>query len=662
MPNEPENNMDKLLKTYAQKRREEAAGPFEMHGATRNLLQSEVARTIPHQTAQRQGWRKLFSGFWPGLAWGGSMVAVLGLASLVWFEKDQELARNTEEIGRTVPSQQTPSVKAEISEVAPKSSSGDLSTLSSESRSEKKTDAYNYATPIERSRAVSPASEPMTSAAPAAQPELNRRGAFGGGRGGAANRPGQTPRSGDRGASVAQGVAADETRLGFAETASQPKPDVSISKPESPVLRSEGVSQRVEEKEVNEALAKAKSAAPTLALQPADMKTLSETTGQLALKDNVQVMKREKDLATVSAAADVKQESLSRLGLTLAATADRDAADRVMKSADSPSQALPQEPAGPRATALEANLSTRGLTVAAPPNSLAASKGAVPVPSASSGLDAFSRSPAINIETNTESLPVLARAIPQDSLVLADESTRAWVFYKTQAVSVPEGDSNAARLYFTQENSRARFRQNFNSPPYPNILTSFQVQRNGDNLSIVDADGSVYEGQMETSNAEAVNRPADKLGKQLALQPSRRAVAQKPAPVLLSVSAPTNDLSGAERDQNLPFRATGTNRSLNQKVVFTGNFLPGSNALLNVRAQAEGFNYGTRAMAGSQTTRADRAAQRAPGLPGGMSAPNTNAPLQQLGESQIMQWGRIEGKASVGGKNEYRIEAIRVGP
>ena len=47
MPSEPENKIEELLKAYAKKRQEEAGAPFEMHPATRKLLQGEVARRQP---------------------------------------------------------------------------------------------------------------------------------------------------------------------------------------------------------------------------------------------------------------------------------------------------------------------------------------------------------------------------------------------------------------------------------------------------------------------------------------------------------------------------------------------------------------------------------------------------------------------------------------
>ena len=58
---EPERPIEKLLRVFAKKRRDQAGHPLEMHPATRRLLQSEVARRAskepePSVFAQLLGW------------------------------------------------------------------------------------------------------------------------------------------------------------------------------------------------------------------------------------------------------------------------------------------------------------------------------------------------------------------------------------------------------------------------------------------------------------------------------------------------------------------------------------------------------------------------------------------------------------------------------
>src|SRR5205814_4839361 len=50
MPDEPNRNVEDELKAWAQKRRDEAYAPFELHPATRKMLQDEVARTFPKKS------------------------------------------------------------------------------------------------------------------------------------------------------------------------------------------------------------------------------------------------------------------------------------------------------------------------------------------------------------------------------------------------------------------------------------------------------------------------------------------------------------------------------------------------------------------------------------------------------------------------------------
>ncbi|EEF58039.1 hypothetical protein [Pedosphaera parvula] len=76
MPNEPERDIEKVLKSYAKKRQEDAGASLEMHPATRRLLQSEVARKF-QKAGERSGGLNLFSRFWPRFALGGSIFIVL---------------------------------------------------------------------------------------------------------------------------------------------------------------------------------------------------------------------------------------------------------------------------------------------------------------------------------------------------------------------------------------------------------------------------------------------------------------------------------------------------------------------------------------------------------------------------------------------------------
>src|ERR1043166_1077169 len=96
MPSEPDKPIEQLLKKYAEKRRQDAGAPVEMHPATRRLLQGEVARQRRTAGAGNGSFLKLLLGSWPRFAFAGSAVALLTL--IIWLsvpksEPTRQLAR-----------------------------------------------------------------------------------------------------------------------------------------------------------------------------------------------------------------------------------------------------------------------------------------------------------------------------------------------------------------------------------------------------------------------------------------------------------------------------------------------------------------------------------------------------------------------------------------
>jgi hypothetical protein len=105
------------------------------------------------------------------------------------------------------------------------------------------------------------------------------------------------------------------------------------------------------------------------------------------------------------------------------------------------------------------------------------------------------------------------------------------------------------------------------------VLSSFEVRQSGRDLRVVDADGSIYTGFLETAQVahetEAVKQaPASaatrrQFGVEIKAQPQKNSLAAgTPSP-----------------EQNYFFQVEGTNRSLKQKVVFTGNLMGATNLL-----------------------------------------------------------------------------------
>src|SRR5688500_421162 len=79
MPDEPNKKMDELLRAYAQQRRKTPELP--LHPATRQMLQGEVTRVYGKEAGGRSWWMRL-RAFWPQIAFGAALSAVLVVAVL----------------------------------------------------------------------------------------------------------------------------------------------------------------------------------------------------------------------------------------------------------------------------------------------------------------------------------------------------------------------------------------------------------------------------------------------------------------------------------------------------------------------------------------------------------------------------------------------------
>ena len=79
---ESERHIEKLLRVWAKKRRDETGGPFDLHPATRRLLQGQVTRQFSKSQQQRRWTFELFVRLRPRVVWGAALIVVLALASL----------------------------------------------------------------------------------------------------------------------------------------------------------------------------------------------------------------------------------------------------------------------------------------------------------------------------------------------------------------------------------------------------------------------------------------------------------------------------------------------------------------------------------------------------------------------------------------------------
>ncbi len=100
MANEPERPIEKLLRAAANKRRDEAGAPVELHPANRRLLQGEVARTLAKPQRPSRSFAGVLLRLWPQFAGAAGLVAILGmtlwllLPSLGGGKRETSLARN----------------------------------------------------------------------------------------------------------------------------------------------------------------------------------------------------------------------------------------------------------------------------------------------------------------------------------------------------------------------------------------------------------------------------------------------------------------------------------------------------------------------------------------------------------------------------------------
>src|SRR5579859_2238953 len=127
---EPERPIEKLLRAGARQRRERAGEGWEIHPATRRLLQGEVARRYPQRDQskpRRFGW--LLGHGWTRPIGAFGAVAIVG--ALVWISfrsfqpspKSEPLLAKNEEFRRSaaepVAPAESPTPNAAPSQIAP---------------------------------------------------------------------------------------------------------------------------------------------------------------------------------------------------------------------------------------------------------------------------------------------------------------------------------------------------------------------------------------------------------------------------------------------------------------------------------------------------------------------------------------------------------------
>jgi hypothetical protein len=151
-----------------------------------------------------------------------------------------------------------------------------------------------------------------------------------------------------------------------------------------------------------------------------------------------------------------------------------------------------------------------------------------------------------------QSAPAAALATGADSKAKLDSVAAA----APPASQPSSGGSLAMAQRFSQQMAVQSFRNNAQASSGANVLNTFQVQQEGNEIRVLDADGSTYSGRIEQSakKAEVDSRVAAR--RDLAKQKSQYQAVDENK----STSPPSY------------FRATGYNVTLQRRVVFEGNY------------------------------------------------------------------------------------------
>jgi len=154
------------------------------------------------------------------------------------------------------------------------------------------------------------------------------------------------------------------------------------------------------------------------------------------------------------------------------------------------------------------------------------------------------------------------------------------------------------------------------------VLANFQVQQAGNDLRVIDSDGSVYLGDAESQPVKDASGAAFE-------QRSKEDLKRKDESTIAVRRYSVAPVAGERQAQNQVYRVAGTNRTLNQQVVFTWNFV----ALSNTPADAQ-----------NQTALAPKLVDK-----------NARHPSQV---PVALQNSAITGRAQLGPDRQFQINAV----
>ncbi len=254
--------------------------------------------------------------------------------------------------------------------------------------------------------------------------------------------------------------------------------------------------------------------------------------------------------------------------------------------------------------------------------------------------------------------------------VSADTSLNAaapQAFYKQKAEPTAVAQDGYTRSRFANFTPVGKAIQ----PALAPVLATFAMEQNGDQLRLVDADGSIYDGVIQlASPASNLNYLAANLAGQSALAEADKLDALQLNRRSLAVTIGQAAASTNSSNSSWNFRVTGTNRTLRQSVivdgVLEGSMLPNATAASKPADPAsqgavqlqDAKSQSTRSATKTETEQLSKEAsgyrQNAQG-----GAADTITQGNAYGQSvNVLNTRRIQGQVRIGATNRMLLDAL----
>lgn len=674
MPSEPEKNIERLLNEHAQKRRDDAGAPMAMHPATRKLLQGEVTRIYGKTAEEPRAQSTLWAALWRRVALAGCFAALLMLVSTVWVENHRLPGRHAMMVSDQPQSMAAPSAPAAAAPVlnpepqlkeAEAARSSTLTVVAAEkprkevvqlkSLRDNERAPANYASGVdaEAKQKMQPEADLKARQLNEATREQKREAQV-------ADLSKAEPESLNRRFDVATKAKRPEGSMEPASPAALPPPPPAPVAPASTPMERTKVARANTEVDSDAVAVSGKLKAAASKNQQDEMKRgllVSDTKSMSSDKLNKDVVK---ELGEV--------ESRSK-----------------PTTATAVARPLPSQPMEKRARAVVQSGEAAGAKPVAEDRFQALDRSGGVVKSD----EAAKRLAPAPLPTK----PVSAgKAVTTELAAIAGTNDKVLMGRELNTRSAFQNGQQYVQM------NTAGLRRNLNSPPMPPVLKSFQVEQSGSRITIVDGDGSVYAGDItylvsdttvanvnlaDAAEAKSLDSVALGLRQEKLAESSLKKSKEEKAADSATVSGVvvTNGVAFYRNSaQSLYFRVSGTNRTLNQLVVFDGALVNNTNTVLDGTTLAGTNTYyfaldgvAQQTGAGSGGARKSAAQNDSYGLMGGRidRGTNVNAPISNFsafGSVQTLNGTQnspqnffiIRGRATIGEKNDLQINAVPV--